>query len=350
MTNIKRLSILNCWLIHFGHTRRLVDMTVRVNQTRETQMDLDFYPVAHLGPRHGRHGSYHVLYQDDGNIDTTIAVVASLSTLIPYARKKGVELAMPGRAFRLWLDGFPFQYGTLERILESIDNIAFHTPEQVQGIIDKAWEEGHIKEDAHEIALRRKMQDTLHYDLFIATKGKPMTKKFMESLQYNRCSRCGAGLLAPYFRDGSAHADQRLCHGCDLVTFLDNQYTGCQETRNEIAMRLWKDSQVNNLSDLMIDLKTPKGILAGKTWNAILKKAQNLDETIARCRKAILVPPAQERRYRATFGQQQPVPHGRAMAACWDHERRMFIRRLQIENGYIQNRGPHMGANPQNWL
>lgn len=350
MHNLKRLSVLQCPLVHFGHTRKLVDITARANQARvpDKQLDLDFYPKAYLGPVHGRCGSYHVLFQDDGIVDTGLAVVACLTTLVPYARKNGVELAMPGRAFRLWLDGFPFKYGTLEKILESIDNLECHTPEVEQGIIDQAREEGNIRNEAHEMALRRRLQDALHFDLFIATMGKPQSKLFMDRLEYNRCSRCGQGLLAPYFRQVPARDDERTCHGCDLLAVLDAQYNHCLVNRNELARRIWKRSDINCLADLLIE-PTAQGAAAAKTWDSVLKRAKALDDTMRRGAEGV-PRKCDERAHRTMFGVQHPAPNDRPLAACWDRERREFNLLLQTESGLLMNRGPHPGSNSQNWL
>lgn len=351
MASLRRLSILQCPLINFGHTRKLVDMTARINQARVPgkELDLDFYPKAYLGPVHGRHGSYHVMFQDDGFLDTTIAVVACLTTLIPYARKHGVELAMPGRAFRLWLDGFPFKYGTLEKILESIDSLEYHTPEEEQRIIDQAYEEGNIRDEAHEIALRRRMQDALHYDLYIATKGEPQNKEAMECLEYNRCIQCGKGLLAPYFRSCSVHAHDRICHGCDLVGVLScslpklpSEHNNFLDRRNQLAMTLWK-RKAGCLQDLMMGA-TEVATVATRTWDRVLKGAMTLDRFVAGTEVPVASPSC------TLFGIQQRPPHDRPVAACWDRERRKFNVLLQTERGVLVNRGPHMGINAQGWV
>ncbi|KAL3422115.1 hypothetical protein PVAG01_06271 [Phlyctema vagabunda] len=109
MPNLKMLGIYNCELIHFGDTKKLLEI-VRTDKMKGKQVALDFFPRYHQGPASGNpqpySGSYGVTW-DNAEIDTRLAIWKIVYDLTPQAREQGVDLESPSSAFRRWLDRSP---------------------------------------------------------------------------------------------------------------------------------------------------------------------------------------------------------------------------------------------------
>ncbi|KAF7953546.1 uncharacterized protein EAE97_000945 [Botrytis byssoidea] len=120
---LKTLGVYNCELIHLGDGIELLDIITR-DRLRgcEHQVDLDFYPVYHVGPhpfhqagdhkgerRLGGEYSYGVTWDDPGMhvADIRIAIWQEVHSLLRQARAQGIDFVSKHTMFRQWLDKSP---------------------------------------------------------------------------------------------------------------------------------------------------------------------------------------------------------------------------------------------------
>ncbi|RDL33136.1 uncharacterized protein BP5553_08575 [Venustampulla echinocandica] len=110
MRNLEHLGVYKCELIHFGDTLTLMDI-IKIDRPLEKKhsVNLDFYPNFHRGPIPGPQyyaGPYGVTW-DNWNGNSLLGIWCMMSSILPIARRQGIDFTSKGTMFRKWLDDGP---------------------------------------------------------------------------------------------------------------------------------------------------------------------------------------------------------------------------------------------------
>jgi hypothetical protein len=111
MRKLENLGIYKCQLIHVGEAMKLLEI-IKTDRMlgKEHQVNLDFFPNYHVGPRESLGefcvGTYGACWDNWGG-DTDIAIWAMVTRIIPQARKQGIDFESHHTAFRQWLEKSP---------------------------------------------------------------------------------------------------------------------------------------------------------------------------------------------------------------------------------------------------
>ena len=383
---LKTLGIHNCDLLTLSATASLIESVrdaniARTEQGNTTRLDIDFYPRYFQGPVTDSLGCYGAIHQDEGLFDLPRALGATLLHVVPLAADAGLDLITPGRAFRRWLDKIPFRLDTLPHILEAIMNLhAFRrgTFEELSG--DRRLPAPLVCE----------MGLTLWFDVIVAVNGAPMREDELQRMvtSFSRdypvlmgCRNCGQELPAYFYESelGARRADQRVCHGCQLLNYLDNIFWDMARRKRDVAAAIWKHGLVRDLSVLL----DGGGANPSRRLNAARREARNLDNEIRanerdrprlegeiaelRARVAELPPFDElmelEEEIRHRKGQLATVMTRLGLAqwrgddgtyvptatASWQQRIAAYRAALDMESGRLQNNGPYGLSSRENF-
>ncbi|TGO37801.1 hypothetical protein BHYA_0089g00420 [Botrytis hyacinthi] len=224
---LKTLGIYNCELIHLGDGIELLNIITRDRlQGCEHQVDLDFYPVYHVGPhpfhqagdqkgerRLGGEYSYGVTWDDPGMhvADIRIAIWQEVHSLLRQARAQGIDFVSKHTMFRQWLDKSPCM------LVEETLKILMDDDVTVDHVIARvAYGDFGGRIEKYHKALKGK-------GIANKTEGvKWMAEGFM-------CCHCGHLLPGVWFsyqmirRYKLDPIDQPVCQACKLVQYLNQE-------------------------------------------------------------------------------------------------------------------------------
>lgn len=155
MRNLKVLGVYKCLLISLGDTVKLLDLIKEDRpKEKENQVYLDFYPNYHLGPdcrpAEGWTGSYGATWDNWGS-DTRLGIWALVAKILPRAFAQGIDMTLPGTAFRRWLDMSPCW--RVEETLKALMDPTL-TPQELVVQVDWPHYKGDLEYFMSKIALR----------------------------------------------------------------------------------------------------------------------------------------------------------------------------------------------------
>ncbi|KAI1501189.1 hypothetical protein F5X99DRAFT_428603 [Biscogniauxia marginata] len=256
---LEAISVHQCFLLHFGHTEEFINLLNEVNETREPDMPKlrgDFTPMYYRGAKDPRYrtGEYGVIPNDEGHIDTRRAVVARLCRISRMCDDSGIDFLTPGKAFRAYLDRLPFKFGTLPTILMAIatlwdiENGRHHKavadinyPTMLKEVVE-------LERAVISSRVLREMYATTWRDLIIAVNGASMDLCDLDKLMFlrgeltlERCAFCGICLPAYFFKEEmiARQPGQVMCHGCQMVAYLNQQSNNFYQARRLIANQIF---------------------------------------------------------------------------------------------------------------
>ena len=387
---LKTLGIHNCDLLTLSATSPLIEAmrdtnTTRAGQGNTTRVDLDFYPRYFQGPVDGSLGCYGAVHQDEGLLDLPRAITATLLHVVPLAADAGLDILSPGRAFRRWLDKIPFQLDTLPHILEGIMDLCAFRRGAFGDMGNGDLPEGLVSD----------MELTLWYDVIVAVNGAPMREKVLRRMMTSAnkvcpalmvCSECGEQLPAYFYQAefGARRDDSRVCHGCQLLHYLDTIFWDMARYKREVAAALWNRGRVQDLG-VLLDGFAPAGRPATypRRFLAALRRARNLDDQVRTNEQARPQLESEIAARRARVAEMPPfdelmdledqirdlrrrlaIVKARLGAAQWCGENGVYVpgltvswqRRiaayradLDLESGRLQNNGPYTLRSRENY-
>ncbi|KAK8016356.1 hypothetical protein PG993_014545 [Apiospora rasikravindrae] len=391
LPNLRVLGIYSCDLLNFSHTKDLLNIVIEANRVNAARpaIDFDYYPRFYRGPVEDRVGSYGVFWNDEGGFKTTLAVAASLLSIMRVAKEGSINLATSrDKAFYKWLNDFPWEFCTLPVILASIarilgfegkypDMIKEHYKER----FGNQWKDHLVMIPSQQVILER----TLHMDFYIAVLGSPQRQTLMDAMNFFTCCNCDETLFAGFFRAGEAlkSPDKRTCHGCDLGFALQQPKHNFMECKRLIAALPWtrRLSTVDNLKTIFGREHKPGPTSASHVTKSVLDACKYLRDEATHVAEEKLTHWEQrhqelieEKRtftmqwqHRAqdkqmneareqinecltTLGEQVLPATKTPEANNWDEMRRQYCQRLALQTGRLGNLGPHMGLGWEKWL
>lgn len=350
-----------------------------IEAVRDTNADLDFYPRYFQGPVLNSLGCYGVMHQDEGLFEIPRAVGATLLHVVRLAIDAGIDLISPGKAFRRWLDKIPFHLDTLPHILEGIVNLHKFR----RGAFGVTFPP----------AVAREMEMTLWFDIIIAINGAPMREQVLKKmvkigdrLVVMSCCECGERLPAFFFlSDVVARRDEfRICHGCQLLQYLDAMFWDMARHKRDIANTLWDYGRIQDLSVLLDGLSPVGPTVYPHRLRVARRQAKKLDERIktnerdhlrledeiAALRAQVAgMPPFDElmdieedirckRKQLTTIKTRLGIAQWRGdngefikgRSSSWQQQIAMYRATVDMETGKLQNNGPYELRSKENFL
>ncbi|KAK8132803.1 hypothetical protein PG999_000976 [Apiospora kogelbergensis] len=390
MPNLRALGIYSCDLLNLAHTKDLLNIVIDANRvnTARPPIDFDYYPRFYRGPVENRTGSYGVLWNDMGAIETNRAVAASLLSIMRLAMQGNIDLSSRDKSFNKWLNDFPWAFWTLPTILVSIARILGFEGQYEQMLQESYKERYGNSWKAHLSDMERDtitLQRTLHIDLFVSAMGRPQPQTNIDVMEFFKCVVCGEKLLAGFFQVEQARraAHARTCHGCELMEVLKQPNHDFRELKRAIAAVPWVRKGDITIEDLELLFRgEEEGRSDAMVWKrkliegcqylrdeepgmveAKLEKSTRLRDVV--CEDLQRTTDGWERhtlrktndkldeditKYQNVLGMQISPSNMIGKANNWDEMRRRYCVALAMETGRLANQGPHPGYGHQSFL
>ncbi|KAK1975484.1 hypothetical protein LZ30DRAFT_808363 [Colletotrichum cereale] len=206
------LGIINCELLHVGHTNPLLDLVYwNAKRMAKKPVALQFYPRTYFGPLHDRLGT-HIVSWDPINVNVSTGFFTTVFLAVLKALPMGIDLLSKSQDFRRFFDLVPMKPGQgatfLHHVFTWIDSAA--SPPSY-ALLPK-----HVKED---------LEDQVLMSLLQGCDRKLKYRERNEQFKQHTCNRCSNTLVQVFFRPemGIRRPAHRVCRMCDLQYALNGE-------------------------------------------------------------------------------------------------------------------------------
>ncbi|CZR55330.1 uncharacterized protein PAC_05217 [Phialocephala subalpina] len=260
MSKLEVLGIYNCLLMHIGTGLRLLEiLEVDRLKGKEHSVNLDFYPMYHLGPDNDEHyrGRYGVSW-DNTQMDTRLGIWSLAKRIIEKARAQNIDLKSPHTMFRQWLEKTPCW-----RVEWTLNSFSWPDtkPLEIAAMVEYPLTLGYPEEFEK------------HQCYTIAPKG------WWDRMFY--CKGCGDNQLGVFFShfhapvrlDNQRHLAIERCYGCMLTHILRREVDHYKQKKRQIVKEWLSEERLEEdttgINPVMVKVRD---------WNRIdLRKAVEVD-------------------------------------------------------------------------